>query len=365
MHFGARRFAALALALTMPLAFAACGDDNDSNAGATDDGTANSDGSGDTAEPVTVRLGYFPNVTHAPAVYGIQNGSFEDDLGGNITLETSIFNAGGEAVQALFADALDITFIGPGPSLSGYAESGGDVQIVSGVATGGAFLVTSPDITEPEQLEGKKIATPSVGNTQDVALRHYLKDELGLETTVEGGGDVSIIPQENALTLDAMKAGDIDGAWVPEPWATRLIEEAGAQVLIDERDLWPEGQFSTTVLLAKKDFVEEHPEAVKAVIEATANAIEAIEQDSDSAAQIVSAGIEAGSGKAIPVELVTASFESIDFGLDPVASSIVAGAEHAQGVELLDPIDDVSGLFALDIVNEVLEAKGEEAVSGA
>jgi NitT/TauT family transport system substrate-binding protein len=197
-------------------------------------------------EPTTLRLGYFPNVTHATAIVGVESGIFEDQLGKDVDLELSTFNAGPAAVEALFADALDATYIGPNPAINAFAQSDGEaIRIISGATSGGAFLVVKPEIKNVKGLKGTTLATPQLGNTQDVALRAFLK-EKGFETTTDGGGDVSIVPQDNAVTLAAFQAGDIDGAWVPQPWAERLISEGGGKVLVDERDLWPDGQYVTT-----------------------------------------------------------------------------------------------------------------------
>ena len=194
----------------------------------------------------TLNLGFFPNVTHAPALVGVENGLFADALGDGVELNTFTFNAGTEATEALFAEAIDITFIGPNPAINAFAQSDGTaIRIISGSTSGGAYLVVKPEITSVEQLAGKTLATPSLGNTQDVALRAWLK-ENGYETTPEGGGDVAILPQSNSTTLEAFIGGAIDGAWVPEPWATRLIQEGGGTVLVDERDLWPETTASTS-----------------------------------------------------------------------------------------------------------------------
>ena len=164
----------------------------------------------------------------------------------------------------MFADALDITFIGPNPSINAYAQSNGEaIRIVAGTTSGGAYLVVKPDITSAEDLRGKTVATPQLGNTQDVALRSWLKDQ-DLSTDTSGGGDVAIKPQENADTLTAFKDGSIDGAWVPEPWATRLIKEGGGKVLVDEKTLWPDGKYVTTQLIVRTKFLEQYPGTVKA-----------------------------------------------------------------------------------------------------
>src|SRR4051794_21987639 len=214
--------------LALGLLAAACGGDDSSGSSSATTAGGSAGGASSTAsgETVTLRLGYFPNVTHATALVGVGSGIFADKLGPDVKLETQSFNAGGAAIEALFGGAVDATYVGPNPAINGFVKSKGDaLRIVSGATSGGAFLVVKPDIQSSADLKGKKLATPQLGNTQDVALRSWLKGQ-DLQTDAQGGGDVSIVPQENAQTLDAFKAGDIQGAWVPEPWATRLIQEA-------------------------------------------------------------------------------------------------------------------------------------------
>src|SRR3954467_127047 len=216
-----------------------------------------------SSQHVDLRLGYFPNITHAPALVGLQQGIFGQALGTDVTLQPKSFNAGPAALEALFSDALDATFIGPSPSITAFTRSHGDaVRIISGTASGGAALVVKPSINSPADLKGKKLASPQLGNTQDVSLRTYLGTQ-GLKTDPQGGGDVSILPQDNAQTLDTFRSGAIDGAWVPEPWVTRLVQEGGGKVLVDEKTLWPDGKFVTTNLLVSTKFLKAHPDVVK------------------------------------------------------------------------------------------------------
>ena len=223
------RLVTVGLLAALLLVTAACGDDEPSSGGS----------GGSSEEAATVRLGYFPNVTHATAIVGVDKGIFQKNLGSN-KLETSTFKDGTEASEALSAGAIDATYIGSGPAINLFQKSDGEaIRVVSGAASGGAALVVNDSIQKPEDLAGKTISTPKLGNTQDVSLRAWLKDE-GFETDLEGGGDPKIAPQENSLTLDAFIAGDIDGAWVPEPWASRLVIEGKGHVLVDERDIWPE-----------------------------------------------------------------------------------------------------------------------------
>jgi NitT/TauT family transport system substrate-binding protein len=353
-----RALAPIALALLVGLS--ACGGDDDDDS--SDASASAPEAEAASSDPVTLRLGYFPNVTHAAALVGTEGGFIEDALGDNVTLELSTFNAGPEAVEAIFSEAIDASFIGPNPAINAFAQSDGEaIRIVSGAASGGAFLVVNDEIESPEDLAGKTLATPQLGNTQDVALRAWLKEQ-GYETDTAGGGDVSVLPQENSQTLDTFISGDIDGAWVPEPWATRLINEAGGKVLVDERDLWPDGKYVTTHLIVRTEFLEDHPDVVKQLIEGVAASIDLIEDDVEQAKTYVSSAIEELTGKPIAPELVDASFANITFTLDPVASSLATSASNAEELGLLDPVD-LDGIYDLTLLNEVLAARGEPEVS--
>jgi len=314
------------------------------------------------SEQVTVRLGYFPNVTHATAIVGVERKLFEDSLGGNVTLETAPFNSGTEAVEALFSDAIDATFIGPNPAINAWQQSQGDaIRIVSGATSGGAFLVVRNGIDSPEDLRGKTLSSPDLGNTQDVALRAWLKDQ-SLETDLEGGGDLSIVPQENAQILETLRAGEIDGAWVPEPWATRLIDEGGGKVLVDERDLWPGGEYVTTHLMVATGFLQEHPDVIKRLLEGVVAANKFVNEKPGDAKAIVNDGIEALTGARMPDETMDKAWENLVFTLDPIASSLRKSAEDAVDVGLLEPVD-LDGIYDLTLLNEVLAAAGLQEVS--
>jgi NitT/TauT family transport system substrate-binding protein len=267
-----------------------------------------------------------------------------------------LFNAGPAAVEALFAGALDATYIGPNPAINAFSKDSDSIRIVSGATSGGAFLVVKPDITDAAALEGRKIATPQLGNTQDVALRYWLKEE-GFETTPEGGGDVSVVPQENSQTLETFKGGQIDGAWVPEPWATRLVQEGGGKVLLDEKTLWPEGEFVTTHLIVRKEFLEDHPGAVKRLIEGQIKANEFVNENPADAKTIVNDGIEKYTGKRIADAVINAAWENLTFTDDPIAASLFGSAEHAEAVGLLDPVE-LNGIYDLSLLNAALTAAG-------
>src|SRR6476646_1375893 len=291
---------------------------------------------GKSAEPVNVRLGYFPNVTHAPALVGVEGGLFQKALGKN-TLDVKTFNAGPEEVTALLAGALDIGYIGPNPSVNAYVQSNGEaVRVVGGSTSGGAYLVVKPDINKASDLKGKRVASPQLGNTQDVALRTWLKKQ-GLKTDTQGGGDVSVVPEDNALTLDAFKQGQIAGAWVPEPWATRLVTEGGGKILVDEKTLWPGGKFVTTNILVRTQFLDEHPDVVKQVLQANFDAIEFIKANRATAEQYVGTQIQKTTGTPIAPNLATASFDNLLFTPDPLPQTLQQSAKDAVTVGLLQP----------------------------
>ena len=310
----------------------------------------------------TVRLGYFANVTHATAIVGVQSGIFRTALGAD-SLQLRTFNAGPAAVEALFSGALDATYIGPNPAINAFVQSRGDaIRIVSGATSGGASLVVRASINGPADLEGTKLATPQRGGTQDVALRHWLKTN-GLKADLRGGGDVSIVPQENAQTLETFRSGQIDGGWVPEPWATRLVQEGGGKVLVDERTLWPEGRFVTTHLVVRTRFLQKHPDAVRRLVEGQFKANELVNANAAEAQRLVNQGIVAATGRGLPDAVLQAAWKNLEFTNDPVASSLTASAEHAQGVGLLDKVS-LKGIYDLSLLNGVLTTANQPEVKG-
>jgi NitT/TauT family transport system substrate-binding protein len=316
-----------------------------------------------TGAALTVRLGYFPNVTHATALVGVEKGIFQKNLGDD-KLETQTFNAGPAAVEALFSNAIDASYVGPNPAINAFVKSNGEaIRIISGATSGGAALVVKPDITKAADLKGKKVASPQLGGTQDVALRSWLADN-GLKTDPEGGGDVTIVPQENAQTLETFKAGDIQGAWVPEPWATRLVQEGGGKVLVNEATLWPGGTFVTTHLIVRTEFLKEHPDAVKRLLAGQVEANDYVNHNAADAQQAVNVGIEKVTGKKLAAGVITAAWANLTFTNDPIATSLKTSADHAAAVGLLAKVD-LKGIYDLTLLNNVLRAKKETVVAAA
>ena len=309
-----------------------------------------------------LRLGYFANVTHAGPVYGVGAGLYQQELG-STKLKTQIFNAGPAAVEALFAGSLDAAYVGPNPAINAFVKSKGEaVRIVAGATSGGAALVVRPGITSAAQLKGKKIADPQTGGTQDIALRTYLKDN-GFKEDVSGAGDVTIVAQENAATLDLFKAGRIDGAWVPEPWASRLVLDGGGTVLVDEKSLWPGGKFVTTNLVVRKKFLDEHPETVTALLRGQVSADAEINDDPKHAQEVVNAQLKQLTGKALKPEVIARAFSNIEITEDPVASSLKTSAEHAFATGLVKKAD-LTGIYDLRLLSDLLGSPVDDAGLG-
>lgn len=310
--------------------------------------------------PVVLRLGYFPNLTHATAIVGVEKGIFAKALDGKATVEPKTFNAGPAAVESLFSGAVDATYIGPGPTTNAFVRSRGEaLRVISGATSGGAALVVKPSIRDAAGLRSKKIATPQLGNTQDIALRFWLRQH-GLRTDTSGGGDVNVVPQDNSQTVQTFGTGDIDGAWVPEPYVSRLVREGG-KVLVDERSLWPGGRFVTTNLVVRTAFLDEHPDVVAALLRGQVEANDVVNRDPVGAQQAVAESIGRLTGKPLQGDLVAAAWRSLTFTNDPIAGSLLEGAKHARAVGLLGDAN-LDGLYDLGPLNQVLAAKGESRV---
>ena len=316
-----------------------------------------------TSPATELRLGYFANVRHASAVYGVGAGTFAEALG-STELTTQVFNAGPAVVEALFAGSLDAAYLGPNPTVNGFVRSRGEaLRIVAGASSGGAALVVRDDILRPEQLRGEKLASPQTGGTQDIALRGWLAGE-GFTVDQDGGGDVVIRAQDNALTLTEFRAGRIAGAWVPEPWASRLVLEGGGRVLVDEQDLWPGGRFVTSQLVVRTAFLRDHPETVEALLRGQLAAQEQIAADPVRARQVVNDQLEALTGRALEPRTIERAFAAIEITEDPVASSLRTSARRAFRSGLVEPAD-LTGIYDLTLLRRVLGTDVDDAGLGA
>jgi NitT/TauT family transport system substrate-binding protein len=316
--------------------------------------------SGGTAASA-LRLGYFANVTHTTPIVAVAKGYFTAKLG-STNLTTQIFNAGPDEMTALLGGQLDAAYVGPSSALNAYVKSKGTgLTIVAGAENAGAELVVSSSITSAAQLKGKTLASPQLGNTQDVALRYWLKSQ-GYATTQQGGGDVFIQPTDNATTLTLFEAGKIDGAWVPEPWASRLVVEGKGHVLVDEKSLWPGSQFATTNLVVATSYLKAHPQTVKALIEGQLAANAWITANPADAATLANSTIKTLTGKALKDGVITRAWTEENVTNDPEAASLQTSLDHAVSVGLLKKTG-LDGIFDLSLLNQALTAAGQPPVS--
>jgi NitT/TauT family transport system substrate-binding protein len=315
--------------------------------------------SGAPQKPTIIRVGYFPNITHAQALVGRANGQFEKALGNGVQIEWKAFNAGPSAIEALFANAIDLTYVGPNPAVAGYVRSQGEaVRVIAGAASGGASLIVrqGSGIKTAADFHGKKVGTPQLGNTQDVALRSWLLAN-GLKTR-EKGGDVQVLPISNPDQLTLFLKGQLDAAWAPEPWAARLVHEGGGRVFLDERDLWPNHQFVITDLIANPKFLKQHPDIVKNFVRAHVELTEWIDKNPAQAKQIMNQQLQKETGKSLPPEVLEDAFSRMQATYDPIKSSLSKSTQQAFEEGFLGRTQpDLSGLYDLTLLNEVLREK--------
>jgi NitT/TauT family transport system substrate-binding protein len=317
-------------------------------------------GNSGQSESRILRIGYFPNINHAQAVIGLENGDFQRAMGDDVEVRTQIFNAGPSAIEALFANQIDVTYIGSNPAINGYVVSKGEgLRIISGAASGGAVFVVRNDagINSVDDLANKKFASPQLGNTQDVALRKYLLDNA--YETKEKGGNVEVLPVQNADILTLMIKKDIQGAWVPEPWGARLVKEANGRIFLDERELWPNGEFVTAHIVARTDYLEKNPRIISKLLEAHIDETKWINENPDEAMRQFNVELQKLTGKTIPADEFEEGFSRMTLTWDPVKESLFESANDAFEIGFLgDKRPDLSEIYDLTILNEVLKEKG-------
>jgi sulfonate transport system substrate-binding protein len=327
-------------------------------AGCSTSSTASGEGSGD----VVLRLGFLANITHEPALVGLEKGFFAKNLGKHVTLKTTVFSSGTEETTALLAGQLDAAYVGPNPAINAWQKSNGTaIKIISGAASGGASLVVKPGITSAAALKGKSLATPSLGNTQDVAVRYWLKQH-GLTTTSTGGGDVAIKPiKPNSAAVLQFKSGQLDGGWEPEPYATEMVMDGGKR-LVNEASLWPGGKFVTTNLVVTQPFLKDHASVVNGLLKGQIEANDYINANGQAAAQAANTELTELLGKGLDPNILTKSLTYLTFTNDPIASTLKTDAQHAVAVGLLKPVN-LNGIYDLGPLNKLLKAAGEPQVS--
>ncbi len=313
-----------------------------------------------------LRLAYLPNLTHTVGLVAVATGDLRKGLAPH-GLTVTAFSAGPQLIEALLAGEVDIAYVGPSPALNGFVKSRGEaLRVIAGASSGGALFVARPEagIRTAADLAGKRIATPQRGGTQDIALR-FLARGAGLATADEGG-TVTVMPMAPADILRSFQRGDIDGAWVAEPWCTRLVQEAGATVSFDERTRWPDGRFATTHVIVATRFLDAHPALVRAFLRAHVDATQFVNAHPDDARTIANAEIARITTAALPARVLDVAFGNVDFTWDPLPPTVAVMADHAHQLGFLgDAPPDLSGLYALDPLNAVLREKGLPALAAS
>ena len=349
---------AVSLAGLLTLLMAAC-----SSASGSSTTTMSGSGKSTTSNtPVTLRMGYLTNLTHAAALVGLQQGIIAKNLPSNATLQTSTYNAGPAEVTALLAGSLDVAYMGPNSAITAYSQGNKAIRIISGATSGGAALVVAPSITSAAGLKGKTVATPQLGNTQDVALRTWLTKQGVTYPGPDGGsGEVTLLPEDNATTLASFEAGTIAGAWVPEPWATRMVSEGHGHVLVNEKTLWPKGLFSTTLLVVSTDFLSAHSSLVTDLLKGQLATTTFLNANPSQAATDANTQLAAVTGKALKAPELATAWSDLTFTNDPIASSILTDLVHAKATGF--KTTSISGIFDLGPVNQVLHEEGKSALS--
>jgi len=316
----------------------------------------------EAGETRSLRLGHFPNITHAQALYAKAGGHFERKL--ETPIKWSSFNAGPTAIEAIFTDAIDASFVGPSPAINGFIRSRGEkFVIVAGGASGGAGLVVrkGAGIQSEKDFGGKTIATPQLGNTQDIAARVWFA-EHGYKLR-EKGGALTLLALSNPDQLTLFKKDEIHGAWTIEPWLARLEVEAGGELFLDEKTLWPDGRYATTLLIMNRDFLARNPKLTRNLLQALVEVTGQINDDKIGAAKVLNAQLKKETGKSLDDAVIAKAMERVEFTWDPVAASLRKSAEAAHQIGFLRAPPDLKGIFQLKILNAVLKEKSLPTVA--
>ena len=306
----------------------------------------------------TVRVGYFPNITHIQALVGLNDGTFAKALANQAEIEEKLFNAGPKLIQALLVGEIDLAYIGPGPAINGYVVSNKGLQIIAGAANEGAILVArrGSEINRAEDLGGRKVAVPQLANTQDIVLRRLMK-EAGLQDAAKGG-TVTVVPAENPDILTLIARGELDAALVPEPWGSRIIKETGAGVVLEADQIWKNGSYATAVVIANRKFLAEKPGLVEKWLAAHVELTERIKSDPQTYKEIFNEQFEILTGKALPQDVLDSSFKRLLLTYDPEVASINDFVTLKTDAGYLRQKPDISQLLNLQPLNKVLREKG-------
>lgn len=312
--------------------------------------------SSDATHDPKLRIGYFPNIGHAIPIVGIEKGFFQNSLG-DLKIETRVFDSGPQAIESLFSNSIDIAYVGPGPAINGFLNSeNNNIKILAGAASGGASFIVHPnsEINSASDFVGKKIAAPQIGNTQDVSLRHYLS-ENGLKSA-EKGGSVIVYNISNPDIYTLFVKGEIDGAWVAEPWASILEIELGGKRLFHEEELWPNNEFASVLLIGNTDYVEKNKIFFIPFLNSHHSTAAWIDSNPTETRIIFNDFLNSYLGQSLSDDIVDVALSNITITADPKTTSVFIFAERADALGYLGRNGyDLSEIFPYFDINSIPE----------
>lgn len=302
-------------------------------------------GGGKDSGKTKVNIGYFNNVTHPQALYMKAEKTLENAYGGEAEVSWTAFNAGPAEVEALFAGDIDIGYIGPVPAISANVKSKGDVVILSGATKGGAIMIKrqGSGINSVKDLAGKNVAIPQLGNTQHLGLLDLLS-ENGLKPVTEGG-TVTVSAVANGDVANTMDRGDIDAAFVPEPWGATLLEQ-GAELLLDYDEVYMEGKYDVALVVVRKEFQEKHPELVEQFLKQHREATRVINEEQAEALKIINGELDAATGKSLSDSIIQEAFKRIGVSTDLNKESIAGMAKISKENKFITEVPEDKALYA-------------------
>ena len=300
-----------------------------------------------------IRVAFFPSIGHIIPIVGLEEKIFEKGIGEEKQIETKLFDSGPQVIESIFSGSIDIAYVGPGPSINGFLKSDGkDIKILSGAASGGVSFIIQPNsgLESLENFDGKRIASPQISNSQDISLRHYLESH-GLKS-VEKGGTVFVLNISNPDINTLFAKGDIDGAWVPEPWATILVQELDGIRLFNEEKLWPNEEFASVLLIVRTKYLENNPETVQKWVESHEKTVTWINSTPNKSKSLFSNFLIDYMGKSLPTKIIDESFSNISITSDPIKNSVIVFAERADSLGYLGRSGyNLDGIFYNAVLN--------------
>lgn len=296
-----------------------------------------------------IRLGYFPNLTHAQAVLGVASGDFAQAVA-PVKFTTKVFNAGPSLIEALLVHEIDIGYVGPGPALTAFDKSQGEgIRIIAGAAANGVVIIArkGAGISQLSDLKGKRLATPQIGNTQDISARHYLRSVLGEQNLQH------VLPIPNAEQAAMMQRGEIDAAWSPEPWGARLMAEADGVLVGQEKDLWPDQRFTLAVVVTTPEFLVRHPDVVRKILGVHRNWTDRLSKNSQKYLPQLEQALLELSGRKLPAGVLADAIGRIVYTDEPMEQTLRSFAQWSYELEFFRQPLNLENLVDVSILRQL------------